>query len=131
MKRFTIYAACFMSILSSLAFAQEDGEVMSLLRELGADTRNQVDESQSGWIIINSNHDNTRYFFTSSLSDPAHPAVFKQRSYQPDGVIHMDLSDVCKGDEKACAKYREYFENVRRQMRARFQSTSQSKESPE
>ncbi len=125
MKKLTIYSACYLLSLASLAFAQEEDEVMTLLRELAADMRNQIDESQSGWIIINSNHDHSRYFFTSSLSDPAHPAVFKHKIYESDGAIHMDLSDTCKGDEEACAKYREYFENMRRQLRSQFQPKEQ------
>ena len=131
MKKLAIYSVCFLSMLCSFAIAQDDGEVMSLLQDLVANPRNQVDQSQSGWIIIDSNQDHSRYFFTSSVNDPAHPAVFKQRIYQSDGTIHMDLSDICQGEEKACSEYREYFENMRRQLRTQFQSRPQSKEDPE
>ena len=120
--RSLVLCLCTLSALPTTAEQQHVARtVMDHLTRLAEDSRNPVDQSQPGWIIIDVPADYTRYFFTSDSHDPAHPAMFERSVFERDGQIHMGTRVICEGKRSACDRYLEEFREQDRQLQERYQ----------
>ena len=112
------------SLISCSVFAQDwqtESSVMQLLQELVKVRANRVDQSQTGWVIVDVPSEYTRYFFVSNTKDPAFPAMFKRSVVEKDSSITMQTEVTCEGDRGACDNYLDVFQNQDKEMQKSFQ----------
>ena len=121
------YTLGLVVLIAISAFAQDTAQslsVMERLERLAKDSRNPVDQSQQGWIIVDVPGKYTRYFFTSNTQDPAHPAMFERVVLERDGVLQIGTNVTCEGDQAACDSYLEYFKLQDQQMQETMRDTN-------
>ena len=112
------------SLISCSAFAQDwqtESSVMQFLQEIVKVRANKVDQSQTGWIIVDVPSEYTRYFFVSDTKDPAFPAMFKRSVVEKDNSIVMHTDVTCEGNRDACDSYLAAFQNQDEEMQQSFQ----------
>jgi len=79
-----------------------------------------VDQSQDGWIIVDSPAENTRYFITSDADAPAFPSIFERVVYEENGAVRIRTNVQCGSTRKACDNILEQFADQDRSMKEAF-----------